>query len=192
MSARFDIRLAICFALSVSCQRPGAPSPQAAAPQAAAPQAAAPQAAAPAPTAVLDRMDSRTAVPLLPMMANHQKENMRDHLRAVQEIVLALTTDDFPAVERATGRIGYSESMGKMCQHMGAGAPGFTEQALKFHHTADTIATAARKRDRAGVLGALSATMQTCVACHATFKQQVVDDATWSALAGPMGHPRGH
>jgi hypothetical protein len=78
--------------------------------------------------------------------------------------------------------------MGKMCQHMGAGAPGFTEQALEFHHTADGIAAAARRRHREGVLQALAATMQTCVACHATLKQQVVDDATWSALASRKGH----
>jgi DNA-binding MarR family transcriptional regulator len=38
----------------------------------------------------LDRMDTRAPVPLLPMMANHQKQNMRDHLVAVQEIVAAL------------------------------------------------------------------------------------------------------
>jgi len=93
----------------------------------------------------LDRLDTRIAVPLLPMMANHQKQNMRDHLVAVQEIVLAAASDDFDAVERAAGRMGYSEQMGQMCSHMGAGAPGFTEQALTFHHTADTIVTAARQ-----------------------------------------------
>ncbi len=37
--------------------------------------------------------------------------------------------------------------MGAMCTHMGAGAPGFTEQALHFHHTADKIGDAARKHD---------------------------------------------
>ena len=73
-------------------------------------------------------MDTRTPVPLLPMMADHQKRNMRDHLLAVQEIVAALAADNFAAVERSAGRIGYSEQMGQMCVHMGAGAPGFTER----------------------------------------------------------------
>jgi len=72
----------------------------------------------------LDRLDTRVAVPLLPMMANHQKQNMRDHLMAVQEIVTAVATDDYAGVERATARIGFSEEMGQMCTHMGAGAPG--------------------------------------------------------------------
>ena len=48
---------------------------------------------------------------------------------------------------RAASRIGYSEEMGRMCSHMGMGAPGFTETALQFHRTADTIGTAAKQRD---------------------------------------------
>ena len=132
--------------------------------------------------AALDRMDTRAPVPLLPMMANHQKQNMRDHLVAVQEIVAALATDDFSGVERAAGRIGFSERMGQMCTHMGAGAPGFTEQAFAFHHTADRIVTAARERDRARVLVELGATLRTCTACHEAWKQRVVDEPTWQRL----------
>lgn len=131
-------------------------------------------------------MDKRIPVPLLPHMANHQKENMRDHLLAVQEIVLAASADDFPSIERAAGRIGYSEQMGQMCTHMGAGAPGFTEQALTFHRTADTITAAAKKKDSAAVLRALGATLQTCTACHATYRQSIVDEAEWNrATAKP-------
>jgi hypothetical protein len=140
----------------------------------------------------LDATDTRTPVPLLPMMADHQKRNMRDHLLAVQEIVVALATDDFAAIERSVGRIGYSEQMGQMCAHMGAGAPGFTDKALEFHRTADTITEAARARDRARVLSALGATLQTCTGCHATFRQQIVDEATWNRITGtpvPSTHP---
>lgn len=145
--------------------------------------------------ASLDEMDTRIAVPLLPMMANHQKQNMRDHLLAVQEIILASGRDDFAGVERAARRIGYSAEMGKMCAHMGAGAQGFTEQALTFHHTADSIAAAARKHDRTAVMTALGATLQTCTACHETFRQRVVDQATWTRLtsmpASTGHHPGG-
>src|SRR5689334_20774789 len=143
----------------------------------------------------IDRMDTRAAVPLLPMMANHQKQNMRDHLLAVQEIVFALSTDDFSGVERAAGRIGYTEQMGQMCAHMGAGAPGFTEQSLQFHHTADTITVAARQRDREAVMRALGSTLQTCTACHAAFRQSVVDEAAYSRLTSmpaPSGHAASH
>ena len=138
---------------------------------------AAPVTEAPAtvsPHAVLDRMDSRVPVPLLPMMANHQKENMREHLQAVQEVVAAAAVDDFDKVAEAAKRMGFSETMARMCEHMGAGAPGFTEQALAFHHTADEIATAANDRNSPAMLLALSKTLRACTNCHATFKQQVV------------------
>jgi len=143
--------------------------------------------------AAFDAMDTRTSVPLLPMMAAHQKQNMRDHLLAIQEIIQGLAGNDLPAVEKAAGRIGYSAEEAMMCTHMGAGAPGFTEQALKFHHTADGIAAAAHKRDRKGALDALAATLQTCTACHAVFKQTVVDEPTWTKLTAqppPTGHIR--
>lgn len=131
----------------------------------------------------LDHADSRNPVPLLPMMAHHQKQSMRDHLVAVQEVVTALASDDFAGVESASQRIGFSEQMGRMCTHMGAGAPGFTEQALEFHRTADRITAAARARDRNGVLTELGATLRTCTSCHAEWKQQVVDEATWQRLS---------
>ena len=130
----------------------------------------------------LDALDGRTPVPMLAMMANHQKQNMRDHLLAVQEIAAGAASGDFPAVERSAARIGYSEPMGRMCTHMGAAAPGFTERALDFHHTADTISAAAREHDQTKVLQALGATLARCTGCHAVFKQNVVDEATWSRL----------
>jgi hypothetical protein len=136
-------------------------------------------------------MDQRVPVPLLPMMAHHQKENMRDHLLVVQQVIQGLADDDLRGVATAAGRIGLSPDMQRMCSHMGAGAPGFTDQALQFHRTADGIAAAARKRDRQGVLTALGATLQTCTGCHATFKQSVVDESTWHRLTAqhaPGGH----
>lgn len=136
------------------------------------------------PQATLDELDERTPVPLLPMMANHQKQNMRDHLLAVQEIVAAVAVDDYSGAERAAGRMGFSEPMAQMCTHMGAGAPGFTERALEFHHTADTIAVAARAHDHAAVVDALGKTLSACTGCHAAFKQEVVDEATWSERTG--------
>jgi hypothetical protein len=126
--------------------------------------------------------DTRQPLPLLAMMAEHQKQNMREHLAAIQVIIAAIGRDDMDAVATATASIGYSEAMGQMCEHMGAAAPGFTTMALTFHRTADTIRDAARRGDRAGVLSALDRTLQTCVGCHATYRQQVVDEETWKKL----------
>lgn len=130
--------------------------------------------AASSPVEALDKLDQRRPVPLLPMMAHHQKESMREHLEAVQEVVAAAALNDFDKVAVAAKRMGFSEAMGRRCEHMGAAAPGFTEQALAFHHTADEIVSAATKQDGPGVLAALSKTLGVCTSCHATFKQQPV------------------
>jgi len=48
-----------------------------------------------------------------------------------------------------------------------------------------------RPHDRARVLGALGAALQKCTACHATFRQQIVDESTWSRMTAtgvPMPH----
>lgn len=107
---------------------------------------------------------------------------MRDHLAAVQEIIAAMSQGDFAGVAKASARIESSEHMRQMCSHMGQGAAGFTEMALNFHRTADTIGAAARKKDQKEVLTALSTTVSTCVKCHETYRQQVVDETTWSRL----------
>jgi mono/diheme cytochrome c family protein len=123
-------------------------------------------------------------------MAKHQRENMRDHLAAVQEIVAAVSSGDFAGVESSAARIGYSDEMGQMCERMGAGAPGFNEMALHFHHTANTIAAAAKARDGTATLKAVAATLQTCVACHAVYRQQIVDEATWKEITNRRGQLR--
>jgi cytochrome c556 len=135
-------------------------------------------------------MDQRSPLPLPAMMAEHQKQNMREHLTAIQGIVAAIARDDMDGVAKAASRIGFSEAMGQMCEHMGAAAPGFTERALDFHHTADTIGDAARRGDRPAVLTALDRTLQACVGCHATYRQEIVDETTWQRLtkaAAPSG-----
>jgi cytochrome c556 len=129
--------------------------------------------------------DHRAPVRLLRMMAEHQKANMRDHLVAVQQIVASLAANDFDGIVTAAGRIGYSDAMAQMCTHMGAATPGFTAMALNFHRTADAVVVGARDKDGAAVLAALNRTLQTCTGCHAAFRQEVVDAATWTQLTSP-------
>lgn len=180
------------LSLGAACERTSPPAVPAPAPI----ESAAPVVTPPAPPPklvaleALDTRDTRKPVPLIPMMADHQKQNMRDHLVAVQEMIAALAADDFAAVERASARIGSSPQMAQMCSHMGMGAPGFTDQALGFHQTADTIAAAAKTKNKKAVLTALGNTLATCTACHATWKQDVVDEKAWSEAtktAAPSG-----
>jgi len=74
------------------------------------------------------------------------------------------------------------ERLSTTSTHELRGAAGFTERALAFHRTADTVAAAARNHDRTAVIEALGATLSTCTGCHATFKQLVVDETTWNHL----------
>lgn len=137
-------------------------------------------------------LDKRTPLPLTEMMATHQKQEMRDHLQVVQEIAIALGKDDFDAITAAAARIAWSDKQAMMCKHMGAGAPGFTAMGEHFHRTADGIVTAAKNRDRAGVATALGTTLETCVKCHATYRQDIVDEQTFAKHGGSMGHSMMH
>ncbi len=155
------------------------------------PPPARPAAAKPA---VAKPIDTRTALPLLPMMAAHQRASMRDHLLAVQEITAALSEADFDGVAKAAKRLGSSDEMQQQCTHMGAAAPGFTERALEFHRTADGIGLAATHKNPEETLRALSNTLARCTSCHQTYRQEIVDDKTWSQLTGtppPAMHHHG-
>lgn len=131
-------------------------------------------------TEALASMDPRKPVPLMPMMAWHQKQNMNDHLAAVQAIVEGTARDDWSGVAEAAKRIGSSPRMQQMCEHMGAGADGFAEAGVEFHRRADGILAAAERADGAGVLAATASTLSACVSCHATYRQEVVDNETWT------------
>lgn len=155
-----------------------------------------PQPAAPFPAnAWVDAaaLDKRTPIPLTPMMAEHQKGMMRDHLAAVQEIVAGLSTEDWPAVEGAAGRLGSSPQSTMMCEHMGAGAPGFTGRGLTFHATADGISAAATEKDKGAVLTALGKTLAACTACHEGYRQEILSETEYTASSGtaPPSHAEG-
>jgi len=108
----------------------------------------------------LDRMDTRTPVPMVPMMAQHQKENMRDHLLAVQEIIVALASDDFAAAERAAARIGFSVRsiqvvLGEKWFALGL---AICERKVRFENLNDGVANGERigkssGLDKRGVIG---------------------------------------
>ena len=141
------------------------------------------------PMTELASLDPRKPVPLQPMMAWHQKQNMMEHLVAIQRITDGLAREDWEDVAEASALLESSPQMQQMCQHMGAGAEGFTPLALDFHRRADAIGAAARTHDATAVLRATSNTLQACTGCHAAFRQDVVDAATWQARTGQAHEP---
>jgi len=137
----------------------------------------------------LAALDERRPVPLQPMMAWHQKQNMMQHLVAIQRITGGLASQDWEEVASASALIETSPAMQRMCEHMGAGAEGFSELGLNFHQRADAIGEAARAHDGPGVLRAMSDTLQACTGCHATYRQDVVDAETWQLRTGATHQP---
>ena len=137
----------------------------------------------PDPRTELDRLDSRTPVSMPAHMALHQKQNMREHLEAVQGIVASMAEKDYKAIANYAAKMGLTPQMGQMCQRMGSATEGFSEAAIRFHKSADQIVLAAQRRDQAGVVKSLKFTLTQCTSCHAMYRQQVVDEATFQALA---------
>lgn len=188
------LALMVLIALLQACERKAAePEPEPPPAARAAPDSAGQPGDACEPIARLSAMDPRQPVPLQPMMAWHQKQNMQEHLVAIQRITGGLAQEDWDEIARAAAMIGTSPEMEQMCRHMGAGADGFTELALEFHRRADAIGEAARAQDAAAVLQATSNTLQACTSCHAGYRQDVVDATTWQARTGsshapPMEH----
>jgi hypothetical protein len=142
-----------------------------------------------APFAELDALDPRTPVPLQPMMAWHQKQNMQEHLVAIQRITDGLAREDWDEISEAAKLIETSPQMQQMRQHVGAGAEGFTELALEFHRRADAIGEAAGSHDGPAVLRATSNTLQACTGCHAAYRQEIVDATTWEQRTGSAHDP---
>lgn len=131
----------------------------------------------------MNQLDQRTPVPLPPQMALHQKQNMREHLESVQEIIAGLSKKDFKAIATGAKRMGLTPEMGKMCEMMGAGATGFSERAIQFHKSADEIALFAQKKDERGVMNGLNKTLTQCTSCHATYRQQIVSESAYKAFS---------
>lgn len=179
-------------AWALACRAEAPASPEVA------PSAVAAPAAASGPQEALAALDPRTPVPLQPMMAWHQKQNMMAHLETIQQITAALAAGDFEAAAKASRAIEASPQMQAMCQHMGAGAEGFTPRALDFHERAHRIGVAARAKDMQASLRATANTLEACTGCHRQYRQEVVDAATWQALTGShhdpaaMAHPGAH
>jgi len=119
-------------------------------------------------------VDLRQPLRMSPQLSARQLANMREHLQNIQAIVMALSVGDFAGIaERAQG-MGHREGTRRMCQQFSGGGEGFMEMAMGFHDSADALAEAAGTHDTDAVIDALGQTLARCNACHATFRQEVV------------------
>ncbi len=114
--------------------------------------------------------DNRTPLNLPPMMAQHQKANMREHLKAVTEVVHYMGANDFAAASKAAKeKLGLTVQMKQMCDNMPNEA--FRNMGLDFHKSGDELAEVLKTKDAGKSLKALDTMLAKCNACHEMFRQ---------------------
>lgn len=123
--------------------------------------------------------DTRQLVKLPPMMQEHMMGNMRDHLRALNEIFGALAAGKVDkAADIAEQRLGMS-SLGKHgAEHMAQFMPkGMQAIGTGMHKAASQFVIVARDAELAPgreamrkTFGALKVLTDSCIACHAAYR----------------------
>ena len=94
---------------------------------------------------------------------------MRNNLQNLGKMIDAMADNDLDKVKKIAGNMSFNKKKGKGLSHRGNAA--FIAMGVKFH-AVDTIAVmkAAETKDRNATLHAMSSMMNTCVACHSTFR----------------------
>ncbi len=114
--------------------------------------------------------DSRVSLKLNDMQKQHQLSNMRSHLEAVQTLITLIANDEFDKASKvAYSQLGSTTEMKLMCASFGN--KKFENMGLNFHKDADQLSEILKTKDKTKSLQALSKTMNSCISCHATFRQ---------------------
>lgn len=117
-----------------------------------------------------DSKDTRVQLNVPDMMKEHQKTMMREHLKAVNEIVAGLAANDFELVaQTAHKKLGLTDEMRNMCSMFGN--QEFEKIGLEFHTKADELGNVAKTKDLNKTLLALDTMLKRCNQCHSMFKQ---------------------
>lgn len=116
--------------------------------------------------------DSRIAVTLPQMMQQHMLSNMRDHLAAMNEILIYLGKGELEkAAETAEYRLGMSSLESHGASHMAQFMPkGMRQAGTAMHKAASRFALKAQEGEVLSAYKALSDITSACVTCHAGYK----------------------
>ncbi len=116
--------------------------------------------------------DSRQLVELPEMMQKHMLANMRDHLKAINEILISLSNDKMDkAASIAEQRIGMSSLGEHGANHMGKFMPdGMRQAGTDMHKTASRFALKAEEGELLPAYKMLAEVTATCVACHSAYR----------------------
>ena len=116
--------------------------------------------------------DTRIHVELPEMMQQHMLSNMRDHLAAINEILVYLGSDELDkAAEIAEYRLGMSSLGSHGASHMAKIMPEEMRQTgTSMHKAASRFALKAQEGEPLAAYKALSEITAACVACHSAYK----------------------
>ena len=116
--------------------------------------------------------DARRLVQLPKKMQQHMMSNMRDHLVAVNEILIKLANGDFEeAAEIAEYRLGMSSPESNGASHMAEFMPeGMRQAGAAMHKAASRFALKAQEEEVLPAYNTLSEVTSACVACHSGYR----------------------
>ncbi len=116
--------------------------------------------------------DKRELVKMPQMMQEHQLANMRDHLMAINEILMNMGNNELDkAAKIAETRLGMSSLSSHGASHMANMMPkGMQEIGTNMHKAASRFALRAEEGDRLVAYKALQEITAACVACHAGYR----------------------
>ena len=116
--------------------------------------------------------DSRQLVVLPEMMKQHMMSNMRDHLAAINEILINMAKGDLDqASEVAESRLGMSALESHGAGHMAKFMPeGMRRAGENMHRAASRYALRAQEGDVLPAYNVLSEITSSCVACHSKYR----------------------
>jgi hypothetical protein len=116
--------------------------------------------------------DTRQLVELPPMMQTHMMANMRDHLAAINEILISMAQDDLEkAADIAENRLGMSSLKSHGASHMATFMPeGMRKAGTGMHRAASRFALKAQEGEALPAYEALSEVTSACVACHSGYR----------------------
>jgi cytochrome c556 len=118
--------------------------------------------------------ESRQPIKLPAKMQRHMMSNMRDHLAAINEILISMAAEEYDkAAGIAENRLGMSSLGSHGAEHMAKFMPE-NMQAIgaRMHRAASRFALRAEEGEALEAYGALSAITTECVACHASYRVQ--------------------
>ena len=123
--------------------------------------------------------DTRELVKFPPMMAQHMLGNMRDHLRALNEIMGELAQGNADAAAKiAESRLGMSSLERHGAAHLAKFMPeGMKAAGTELHHAASRFGIAVKNAELAPgreaqheVYKALEEVTSACIACHQGYR----------------------